>query len=61
MGSDRGWRDRRGQSLLEYAIVLTAVILAIAAAARGPITTAINSMFDDVQTRIEAASDRIAQ
>ena len=58
---ERLGKDQRGQSLLEYAIVLTAVILAIAAAASGPITTALGNMFSDVQTKIEAASDRIAQ
>jgi len=52
---------RRGQSTLEYALVLTAVILAIAVAANGPIKTAVGKMFDDVKARIESASGKIRQ
>ena len=59
MGTGR--RARRGQSVLEYAIVLTAVIIAIAAAAvkGGPIANAIKKMFDNISSRIETASDKI--
>lgn len=57
----RGCGNRRGQSALEYALVLTAVILAIAVAAKGPITTAVGKMFGDISKRIESASGRIAQ
>lgn len=56
---ERGFRDRRGQSTLEYAIVLTAVILAIGAAAQGPITEAIGKMFNDISQRIQEASGRL--
>lgn len=54
-------RRRQGQSTLEYAIVLTAVILAIAAAASGPIKEAMRQMFNDISTRIQSASGKIAQ
>jgi len=38
---------RDAQSILEYVIVLTAIVAAFIAAAQGPITNAVNKMFAD--------------
>jgi Flp pilus assembly pilin Flp len=40
-------RKRKAQSILEYVIVLTAVVAAFILAARGPVTNAVNQMFTD--------------
>ena len=54
-------RRQSGQSTLEYVLVLAVIILAIVAAAAGPIRTAINGMFTDSSTRITNASGRLNQ
>ncbi|MFH1771297.1 MAG: hypothetical protein ABH872_00600 [Candidatus Omnitrophota bacterium] len=40
-------RVKKAQSILEYIIVLSAIIVAVIAAANGPIRNAINQMFTD--------------
>ncbi|MBN3040563.1 MAG: hypothetical protein JW867_05505 [Candidatus Omnitrophica bacterium] len=44
---------RKAQSILEYIIVLSAIIAAVILAARGPVTNAVNKMFDDSTTLME--------
>jgi len=46
---------------LEYVLVLVAIIIAVGVAAKGPITTALNKLFGDAQSRIESASGQLAQ
>ena len=62
---EKVWRrvkDRRlGQSTLEYALVLTAIILAVAVAANGPIKTAVGKMFEDISKRITQSSAKLVQ
>jgi len=40
-------RKRKAQSILEYIIVLSAIIVAVIAAANGPIKEAVSNMFQD--------------
>ena len=40
-------RKRKAQSILEYVIVLSAIIAAVIAAANGPIKKAVTDMFQD--------------
>ena len=40
-------RKRKAQSILEYIIVLSAIIVAVIAAANGPIKEAVGNMFND--------------
>lgn len=49
-------RIRKAQSILEYVIVLTAIIVAVIALAQGPITRAVNTMFNDSADLIEQKS-----
>ena len=50
-----------GQSTLEYVLVLAVVILAIVAAAAGPIRNALNQVFNDSANRMTDASNRLNQ
>ena len=54
-------RACRGQTALEYALILGAVILVIVAAASGPIRTALTQMFSDAGNKITDASSRFAR
>lgn len=47
---------RKAQSILEYVIVLSAIVAAVIIAARGPVTDAVNKMFDEASGTIEDAS-----
>ncbi len=47
---------RKAQSILEYVIVLSAIVAAVIAAARGPITNAVNNMFNDASSTISEKS-----
>ncbi|MFA5272195.1 MAG: hypothetical protein WC412_07680 [Candidatus Omnitrophota bacterium] len=49
---------RKAQSILEYVIVLSAIVAAVIAAARGPITNAVNNMFNDASTTITEKSSQ---
>ena len=44
---------RKAQSILEYIIVLSAIIVAVIAAANGPIKNAVTKMYGDSSTVIE--------
>lgn len=56
-------RQRRatGQGTLEYVLILAVVILAIIAAANGPIRKAIDKMFNDSASVMESASERMGK
>jgi uncharacterized protein (UPF0333 family) len=47
----------KAQSTLEYVIVLSAIVAAVIAMARGPVTNAINRMFNDASNVITNTSD----
>lgn len=47
---------KSGQSILEYVIVLSAIVAAVIAAARGPVTDAVKKMFDEASGTITDAS-----
>ncbi len=51
---------RKAQSILEYIIVLSAIIVAVIAAAKGPITNAVNKMFDDSTTLMQERTSSFA-
>jgi len=53
------WRRDKGQATLEYILVLLVIILAIIAAANGPIKTAIGKVFDSSKSRIESAASQL--
>jgi hypothetical protein len=50
-------RKSKAQSILEYVIVLSAIVTAIIAMARGPLTNAVNRMFQDASNVITDSSD----
>jgi hypothetical protein len=52
-------RNKKGQSILEYVIVLTVIIAAIATAANTVIKNAVNKNVQDVGGSLEAASGRL--
>lgn len=54
-------RNRKGQSILEYVIVLTVVIAAIAVGASQFIKPAVNSSVQNVGTTITNAAARLPQ
>lgn len=47
---------KKGQSVLEYIIILTAIILVIVAAASGPITGAVNNLMGRAAGSINTAA-----
>jgi hypothetical protein len=49
-------RKRKAQSILEYVIVLSAIVAAVIAMARGPVTNAVNKMFQDASNVISETS-----
>ena len=51
---------RKSQSMLEYIIVLSAIIVAVIAAAKGPITDAVNKMFTDSTSMMESKTGSFA-
>ena len=46
-------KKKKGQSILEYVIVLLAIIAAIAAAARGVLSTGIANSYNEVGRSME--------
>lgn len=54
-------RTRAGQSTLEYVLVLAVIVLAIVAAAAGPIRRAVDGMFNDSAANIENATGRLGR
>ena len=54
-------RRKKGQSILEYVIVLTAIVAAIAFAARAFIGPAVNKALEDSGGSIEGATGRLPQ
>ena len=50
---------RKGQSILEYVIVLTAIIAAIVVAATGVIRTSIGSSMDNVGNSIIFSTNKL--
>ena len=52
---------RKSQSILEYLIVLSAIIVAVIALAKGPVTNAVNKMFNDSSQLIEEKSGDFLQ
>ena len=54
-------RKRKAQSILEYLIVLSAIIVAVLALAKGPVTNAVNKMFNDSSQLIEEKSGDFLQ
>jgi Flp pilus assembly pilin Flp len=47
---------RKAQSILEYIIVLSAIVAAVIAMAKGPVTNAVNKMFTDSGQVIEKST-----
>ncbi|MFA5008576.1 MAG: hypothetical protein WC546_05085 [Candidatus Omnitrophota bacterium] len=47
---------KNAQSILEYVIVLSAIVAAVIAAAKGPITDAVNKMFSEASGTITDSS-----
>lgn len=52
-------RNTRGQSILEYVIVLTVIIAAVALAATQYIKPAVTKNFEDVQGTMQGATSRL--
>ena len=52
-------RRKKGQSVLEYVIVLTAIVAAIAFAARTFLAPAVQQALDDSSQSIEGATGRL--
>lgn len=50
---------KKGQSILEYVIVLTVIVAAIAAAANGVINGAISQSFTDATDTITTATGKL--
>ena len=50
-------KKRKAQSILEYIIVLSAIIVAVIAAAKGVVTKSVEKMFGDSAGVIETQSD----
>jgi Flp pilus assembly pilin Flp len=51
---------RKSQSILEYIIVLSAIIVAVIAASTGPVKEAVEKMFDDSTTLMEERTGSFA-
>jgi len=51
---------RKSQSILEYIIVLSAIIVAVIAMAKGPVTDAVNKMFTDATGMMESKTGSFA-
>ena len=54
-------KKKKAQSILEYVIVLSAIIVAVIAAAKGPITNAVNQMFADSESTIVRETGQFQQ
>ncbi len=52
-------RRRKGQSILEYVIVLTVIVAAIALAATTFIRPAVNQAFSDANQTIQGATTKM--
>lgn len=52
-------RSRKGQSILEYVIVLTVIVAAIAVAAGSAIKPAVEHSMDKAASSIETAVDKL--
>lgn len=52
-------RRKKGQSILEYVIILTVIVAAIAVAAGTLIKPAVNKAVDDSAKTIESATRRL--
>lgn len=48
---------KKAQSILEYVIVLSAIVAAVIAAANGPVKTAVSKMFSDSSETMSTATD----
>lgn len=53
-------RKRKGQSTLEYIIILSAIVLALMAG-RNMIKTAVNQSLNDTAASLTAATNRLPQ
>ena len=51
---------REAQSILEYIIVLSAIIVAVLAMAKGPVTDAVNKMFTDSTSMMQSKTGSFA-
>ena len=51
---------RKSQSMLEYIIVLSAIIVAVIVAAQGPVQTAVSKMFSDSTTMMDSKTGSFA-
>ena len=54
-------KRRRGQSVLEYVIILTAIIAVIVIAAQGPIRGAVTNLMNQASGSITGAAGRLPQ
>ena len=54
-------RNRKGQSILEYVIVLTVIVIAVALAANTLIKPAVNQGMDDAAKTIKNATKQLPQ
>lgn len=52
-------RNRKGQNILEYVIVLTAIIAVIIIAAAGPIKDAVTKAMDDAAESIKTSTGKL--
>ena len=53
-------RRRKAQSILEYILVLSAVVVAVIAASQGVVTNAVNQMFTDSSNVITGRTSTFA-
>lgn len=59
MGEGRSRGPRRGQSTLEYILVLAAILVAVIVAAGGLIKPAVNKAMTDSKDTIESATGKL--
>lgn len=52
-------RKKRGQSILEYVIVLTVIVVAIALGARTYLSKGVDKGFDNAQKTMDKATDAL--
>ena len=51
--------NKKGQSTLEYVLVLAAIVAVLIWAAQGPITAAINNMWGNAESALNTAASHV--
>lgn len=49
-------RNQKGQTALEYGLIVAVLAIVVIAAVRGPLNTALSTAFNKVQTNVTALS-----